>query len=134
MLGFRTQPTFLEILISKSVFGPVKLPGLSRNGPLDSLSARPSSAPLGGGKKGEFRDWTRRALVERKTWGICAPRCLGQFPCSLAAHVPSPNTRDCSQVGTASNFPSDSSPFRGSSVSFLGKTRYTDVTSLHLGV
>ena len=33
LLEFRTQPTFLEILISKSDFGPVKLPGLSRNGP-----------------------------------------------------------------------------------------------------
>ena len=34
LLEFRTYPTFLEILISKSDFGPVKLPGLSRNGPL----------------------------------------------------------------------------------------------------
>ena len=25
---------------------------------LDSLSARPGSGPIGGGKKGEFRDWT----------------------------------------------------------------------------
>ena len=25
---------------------------------LDSLSARPGSAPIGGGKKGEFRHWT----------------------------------------------------------------------------
>ena len=33
----RTHPTFLETLISKSDFGPVKpfLPGLSRNGPQD---------------------------------------------------------------------------------------------------
>ena len=31
---FRTHPNFYEILISKSDFGPVKLPGLSRNGPL----------------------------------------------------------------------------------------------------
>ena len=31
---FRIHPTFLEILISKSDSGPVKLPGLSRNGPL----------------------------------------------------------------------------------------------------
>ena len=29
-----THPTFLENLISKYDFGPVKLPGLSRNGPL----------------------------------------------------------------------------------------------------
>ena len=33
-LEVRTRPTFLEILISKYDFGPVKLPGLSRNGPL----------------------------------------------------------------------------------------------------
>ena len=26
---------------------------------LDSLFARPGPAPIGGGKKGEFRDWTR---------------------------------------------------------------------------
>ena len=30
---------------------------------LDSLFARPGSAPIGGGKKGEFRDWTRRRHV-----------------------------------------------------------------------
>ena len=33
-LEVRTHPTFLETLISKYDFGPVKLPGLSRNGPL----------------------------------------------------------------------------------------------------
>ena len=33
-LEVRTHPTFLENLISKYDFGPVKLPGLSRNGPL----------------------------------------------------------------------------------------------------
>ena len=32
-LEVRTHPTFLENLISKYDFGPVKLPGLSRNGP-----------------------------------------------------------------------------------------------------
>ena len=26
---------------------------------LDSPFARPGSAPIGGGKKGEFRDWTK---------------------------------------------------------------------------
>ena len=30
----RTHPTLLENLISKYAIGPVKLPGLSRNGPL----------------------------------------------------------------------------------------------------
>ena len=29
----RTHPTFLTTLISKYDYGPVKLPGLSRNGP-----------------------------------------------------------------------------------------------------
>ena len=33
-LEVRTHPTILENLISKHDFGPVKLPGLSRNGPL----------------------------------------------------------------------------------------------------
>ena len=32
-LEVRTHPTFLETLISKCDFGPVKLQGLSRNGP-----------------------------------------------------------------------------------------------------
>ena len=35
-LEVRTHPTFLETLFSKYDFGPVKLPGLSRNGPLAS--------------------------------------------------------------------------------------------------
>ena len=30
---------------------------------LDSLFARPSSAPIRGGKKGEFRDWTNKGRV-----------------------------------------------------------------------
>ena len=33
-LEVRTHPTFLENSISKYDFGPVKLTGLSRNGPL----------------------------------------------------------------------------------------------------
>ena len=36
-LEVRTHATFLETSISKYDFGPVKLPGLSRNGPLDQL-------------------------------------------------------------------------------------------------
>ena len=35
-LEVRTQHTFVETLISKYDNGPVKLPGLSRNGPLVS--------------------------------------------------------------------------------------------------
>ena len=30
---------------------------------LDSLFAHPGSAPIGGGKKGEFRDWTKEYYV-----------------------------------------------------------------------
>ena len=39
-LEVRTHPTFLETLIQKYDSGPVKLPGLSRNGPLDSMLLR----------------------------------------------------------------------------------------------
>ena len=38
-LEVRTHPTFLENLISKYDFGPVKLPGLSRNGPLVTITS-----------------------------------------------------------------------------------------------
>ena len=31
---------------------------------LDSSFARPGSAPIWGGKKGEFRDWTKLRLIE----------------------------------------------------------------------
>ena len=31
---------------------------------LDSSFARPGSAPIWGGKKGEFRDWTSRRFVK----------------------------------------------------------------------
>ena len=34
---------------------------------LDSLFARPSSAPILGGKKGEFRDWTNHKIYHFKT-------------------------------------------------------------------
>ena len=30
---------------------------------LDSSFARPGSAPIWGGKKGEFRDWTRQLVI-----------------------------------------------------------------------
>ena len=33
---------------------------------LDSLFARPGSAPIWGGKKGEFRDWTRTRVIRQK--------------------------------------------------------------------
>ena len=33
---------------------------------LDSSFARPGSAPIWGGKKGEFRDWTRTSLISNK--------------------------------------------------------------------
>ena len=38
--GVRTHPTFLETLISKYDIRPVKLPGLSRNGPQDSTTSQ----------------------------------------------------------------------------------------------
>ena len=38
LLDVRTHPTFLETLISKYDFGPVKLPGLSRDGPLVAVN------------------------------------------------------------------------------------------------
>ena len=38
-LEVRTHPTFLESLISKYDFGPVKLPGASRNGPQSTVEA-----------------------------------------------------------------------------------------------
>ena len=43
-LEVRTHPTFLENLISKYDFGPVKLPGLSRNGPLAPVVQRLDNA------------------------------------------------------------------------------------------
>ena len=36
---------------------------------LDSLFARPGSAPIWGGKKGEFRDWTTSSAVEKFALG-----------------------------------------------------------------
>ena len=36
---------------------------------LDSLFARPGSAPIGDGKKGEFRDWTRFLHTDRLSLG-----------------------------------------------------------------
>ena len=43
---------------------------------LDSPFARPGSAPIGGGKKGEFRDWTMNLVVRTKAghWGRYWPR------------------------------------------------------------
>ena len=38
---------------------------------LDSSFARPGSAPIWGGKKGEFRDWTTRALISQKPIAYC---------------------------------------------------------------
>ena len=40
-LEVRTRPTFLETLISKSDFGPVKLLGLSRNGSQAGIKPAP---------------------------------------------------------------------------------------------
>ena len=35
---------------------------------LDSLFARPGSALIWGGKKGEFRDWTRNYQIHEFDW------------------------------------------------------------------
>ena len=44
-LEVKTHPTFLENLISKYDFGPVKLPGLSRNGSQVSKIGNEKFAP-----------------------------------------------------------------------------------------
>ena len=54
---------------------------------LDSSFARPSSAPIWGGKKGEFRDWTRsgfKPLLGTQlldTYEAAARILLSEFPC-----------------------------------------------------
>ena len=40
---------------------------------LDSSFARPGSAPIWGGKKGEFRDWTKGGTVECFIRGYSTP-------------------------------------------------------------
>ena len=48
---------------------------------LDSLFARPGSAPIGGGKKGEFRDWTSLFLENmscRDNIALSPSRCLNE--------------------------------------------------------
>ena len=47
---------------------------------LDSLFARPGSAPIGGGKKGEFRDWTTMSSATVDVWLSVVRR--GTFPAS----------------------------------------------------
>ena len=46
-LEVRTHPTFLETLTSKYDFGPVKLTGLSRNGPLGQVIRKPVNVNQG---------------------------------------------------------------------------------------
>ena len=63
---------------------------------LDYLFARPGSAPICGGKKGEFRDWTKRVFVELFGWvkQILSAQCLRAlilskfiaFSCSLCTY------------------------------------------------
>ena len=57
LLEFRTHATFLEILISKSDFRPVNLPGLSRNGPLGQV--------LHLSAKGVEKRWLKRIEVAK---------------------------------------------------------------------
>ena len=48
---------------------------------LDSSFARPGSAPIGDGKKGEFRDWTRRSRVR-----IPLKQQIGKFTAMIILH------------------------------------------------
>ena len=66
---------------------------------LDSSFARPGSAPIWGGKKGEFRDWTRfcstmrlRAFLLFPRWdasspGVSSSRCSLPPPPPTCAHI-----------------------------------------------
>ena len=58
---------------------------------LDSLFARPSSAPIRGGKKGEFRDWTNQtripASVNSKLFNLLIPLSLLVPPVSFAVFI-----------------------------------------------
>ena len=48
---------------------------------LDSSFARPGSAPIWGGKKGEFRDWTNAFNARLK--GLIAPHLAEFFPSTV---------------------------------------------------
>ena len=47
---------------------------------LDSSFARPGSAPIWGGKKGEFRDWTTLALEQSPTVPPFIIECFAVWP------------------------------------------------------
>ena len=50
---------------------------------LDSSFARPGSAPIWGGKKGEFRDWTKPAAIHH----LKSSPTFSVRPCSLVGRV-----------------------------------------------
>ena len=55
---------------------------------LDSLFARPGSAPIWGGKKGEFRDWTNNNAVTQCHVELGLPVMslnLGALPLTIPA-------------------------------------------------
>ena len=58
-LEVKKHPILLESLISKYGFGPVKLPGLSRNGPLVRCAKGIASSARAGGE-----------LLTRRGWGV----------------------------------------------------------------
>ena len=63
-LEARTHPTFPETLISKYDFGPGKLSGLSRNGPLLLFKKHPSIPGLSGKKTGPFyENWISKRFT-----------------------------------------------------------------------
>ena len=51
---------------------------------LDSLFARLGSAPIGGGKKGEFRDWTKFCFAKLKIWQTTETYSLQTFSVTAA--------------------------------------------------
>ena len=56
---------------------------------LDSSFARPGSTPMWGGKKGEFRDWTRRVFTARLFGGLGRGRGRGARSRALRQRITS---------------------------------------------
>ena len=80
---------------------------------LDSSFARPRSAPICGGKKGEFRDWTTSSHIR-----IVMGRQGGLLVSALNSAASGPG----------------SSPGWGHCVVFMGKTLNSHIAPLHPGV
>ena len=63
---------------------------------LDSLFDRPGSAPIVGGKKGEFRDWTRVWRMENDSGGRDEGEQLNMSPRTSCTRWRSSNENACS--------------------------------------